>query len=339
MPDVQKFLDNLTGLPTLWACIGNKFVAKEAGKGLSTEDFTAALKSKLEGIAAGAEVNQNAFSAVSDGTTTVSAASKTDTLIIEGDGDITVEADSSTKTITIGATIPTYSEATQSAAGLMSAADKTKLDGVATGAEVNQNAYSSITVGSDTLTAASKTAGFEIAAGSNVTVTGDATLGKITIAATDTTYGEATTSAAGLMSAADKTKLDGVETGADANVIETVKVNGTSLTPDSNKAVDVTVPTAVSDLTNDSNFQTDTDVATAIATAVASAYIFKGSVSDESSLPSSGQTTGDVYNIVAASSYGPAGMNVAWTGSAWDALGSSISIDAMTAAEVQAICV
>ena len=40
----------------------------------------------------------------------------------------------------------------------------------------------------------------EIAAGSNVTVTGDATNKKITIAAKDTTYSNATTSAAGLMS-------------------------------------------------------------------------------------------------------------------------------------------
>lgn len=43
--------------------------------------------------------------------------------------------------------------------------------------------------------------------------------------------------------------------GHQANVIETVKVNGSALTPDANKAVDVTVPTAVSDLTNDSNFE------------------------------------------------------------------------------------
>lgn len=35
------------------------------------------------------------------------------------------------------------------------------------------------------------------------------------------------------------------------NVIETVKVNGSALTPDANKAVDVTVPTKTSDLTND----------------------------------------------------------------------------------------
>ena len=40
---------------------------------------------------------------------------------------------------------------------------------------------------------------------------------------------------------ADKQKLDNIETEADVNVIETVKVNGTALTPNSDKAVDVTV--------------------------------------------------------------------------------------------------
>lgn len=40
----------------------------------------------------------------------------------------------------------------------------------------------------------------------------------------------------------------------------------------------------------------------------------------EDKLPTSGQTTGDVYDIAAAS-YGAAGMNVAWNGKAWDALG------------------
>lgn len=42
---------------------------------------------------------------------------------------------------------------------------------------------------------------------------------------------------------------------AQANVIETVKVNGTALTPNS-KAVDVTVPTKVSQLTNDAGYKT-----------------------------------------------------------------------------------
>ena len=54
--------------------------------------------------------------------------------------------------------------------------------------------------------------------------------------------------------------------GYQANVIETVKVNGTALTPVS-KAVDVTVPTKTSDLTNDDGFITgitSSDVSTAL---------------------------------------------------------------------------
>ena len=50
----------------------------------------------------------------------------------------------------------------------------------------------------------------------------------------------------------------------DTNVIETVKVNGTALTPDANKAVDVTVPTKVSDLQNDSGFTTNTGTITSV---------------------------------------------------------------------------
>lgn len=54
---------------------------------------------------------------------------------------------------------------------------------------------------------------------------------------------------------AEKNKLSGIATGAQVNVIETVKVNGTALTP-SSKAVNVTVPTKTSDLTNDSGYIT-----------------------------------------------------------------------------------
>lgn len=52
---------------------------------------------------------------------------------------------------------------------------------------------------------------------------------------------------------AEKNKLAGVATGAQVNVLEGVKVNGTALTP-TNKVVDVTVPTKVSDLTNDEGY-------------------------------------------------------------------------------------
>lgn len=81
-------------------------------------------------------------------------------------------------------------------------------------AEVNQNAFSKVTVGSTTFAAGAKTDTLTITAGNNVTITPDATNKKVTIAAKDTTYSAATTSAAGLMSATDKTKLDGIATGA-----------------------------------------------------------------------------------------------------------------------------
>lgn len=228
----------------------------------------------------------------------------------------------------------------------------------------------------------------------------------------------ATTSANGLMSSTDKTKLDGVEAGAEENTIETVKVNGSALTPDANKAVDVTVPTSltdlandgstsatkyateayvdtnggkidvikvngttqtitnktvditvptqVSDLTNDSGFQTSTQVSTAITTALANGndpyqtesdvesaistavtavYKYKGSVATVADLPASGNTTGDVYDVQAT------GVNYAWNGSAWDALGQYVdttafwtnvtgqtnTLEALTVAEINAI--
>ena len=58
---------------------------------------------------------------------------------------------------------------------------------------------------------------------------------------------------------AEKQKLSGIANGAQVNVIESVKVNGTKLTP-SSKAVDVTVPTKTSQLTNDSGYQSATSV-------------------------------------------------------------------------------
>lgn len=60
---------------------------------------------------------------------------------------------------------------------------------------------------------------------------------------------------------------DLVTAGGEPNVIETVKVNGVAQEV-TEKAVDIKVPTKVSDLTNDSAFQTNTEVAQAIQTAI-----------------------------------------------------------------------
>lgn len=101
--------------------------------------------------------------------------------------------------------------------------------------------------------------------------------------------------------------------------IDTISVNGTQQTI-TNKNVDITVPTKVSDLTNDSGFQTASDVQTAIDTAVSSAFTYKGSVATESALPSTGNKTGDVYDVL------DTGMNYAWDGTKWDALGSTVDL-------------
>ena len=53
---------------------------------------------------------------------------------------------------------------------------------------------------------------------------------------------------------------------------------------------------------------------------VSAVYKYKGSVATYSVLPSSGLTIGDVYNVESD------GQNYAWTGSAWDSLGSTIDL-------------
>ena len=183
--------------------------------------MTGADKTKLDGVAAGAEVNQNAFATVAvSGQSDVVADAKTDTLTLANGAGVAITTTSGTDTVTISTT-----EATPSLPGHLSAADKTKLDGVSAGADVT-----SVTTMGAALNAATAKAtpvdadsiGLTDSAASNV-------LKKVTwanIKATLKTYFDtlyslaghvhsaATTSVAGFLSAADKTKLDGIATGA-----------------------------------------------------------------------------------------------------------------------------
>ena len=115
----------------LLAISGNK-VDKVTGKGLSTNDYTTTEKNKLAGIATGAEVNQNAFSNVKVGTTTVAADSKTDTLEIAAGSNITITPDATNDKITIAATNTTYGAAGASLGLVKSGGDVTISDGVIT---------------------------------------------------------------------------------------------------------------------------------------------------------------------------------------------------------------
>jgi Phage tail fibre repeat len=302
--------------------------------------MSAADKAKLDGIQAGAEVNQNAFANVKVGATTIAADAEQDTLELAAGTAITLTADSTNDKVTIAvqlndtvnststtqaatanavkqaydravsaennaksyadtvaaqaqnnaimASAPAshvgsggsaHAVATPTTAGFMSAADKAKLDGIQSGAEVNQNAFSNIKVGATTIAADSETDTLELVAGTGITLTPDATNDKVTLAVSfggsgsattaarsDHTHGTATTSADGFMSAADKAKLDGIAAGAEVNqnaftnikvgattisadsktdTLELVAGNAISLTPDAiNDKVTISVPTA-----------------------------------------------------------------------------------------------
>lgn len=69
----------------------------------------------------------------------------------------------------------------------------------------------------------------------------------------------------------------------------------------------------------------------ALKTDIASMYKYKGSVATVSALPSSGQVTGDVYNVETN------GMNYAWNGTEWDALGEIFTITSISNGDIDTI--
>ena len=127
--------ENADVVEALNDAIGTK-VDKVSGKGLSTNDYTTTEKNKLAGIATGAQVNQNAFSNVVVGSTTISADSTTDTLTLVAGSNITLTPDATGDSVTIAAKDTTY---TLSSFGITATASElNKLDGVtATTAELN----------------------------------------------------------------------------------------------------------------------------------------------------------------------------------------------------------
>lgn len=120
---LQELADALNNDPNFAATVTTQLagkVDKAAGKGLSSEDYTTAEKSKLAGIAAGA--NNYAHPSTHPPS------------IIVQDANNRFVSDAEKSAWNAKAST---SEATASAAGLMSSADKAKLAGIAAGAQVN----------------------------------------------------------------------------------------------------------------------------------------------------------------------------------------------------------
>ena len=125
----------------------------DLAEGTTNLYLTSAERTKLSGIATGAEVNQNAFSNVAvSGQTTVAADAKTDTLTLVAGTGVTLTTDAATDSITI----------TNSATGA--------------------NAFGNVAVAGQTTVAADSTNDtLTIAAGTGISLTTDATTDTLTI--------------------------------------------------------------------------------------------------------------------------------------------------------------
>ena len=193
----------------LIAAIAGK-VDKVQGKGLSTEDYTTAEKTKLAGIAEGA----NAYTLPAASASVLGGVKIGANIAVANDGTISGD----------------YSAATTSAAGLMSAADKTKLEGIEAGATA--------TTVDSALSSTSENPVQNKVIYSALADKVDAVTGKGLSTEDYTT--------------AEKTKLAGIETGANAytlptaasNVLGGIKV-GTNLAIDANGVLsgDYSAPT------------------------------------------------------------------------------------------------
>lgn len=189
--EILAFLNGITDTTTLEGLLTNlraeingelsNKVDKVSGKGLSTNDYTTAEKNKLAGIAAGANNYTHPSYTTRTGVPTADAVPgfggtfQVSQPVSDAYGHITAV---NARTITIP-----NSAATASAAGLMAAADKSKLDGIAAGAQVNTitgvkgNAESSYRTGDVNLTPANIGA----AASSHIHAAGDITSGTLSI--------------------------------------------------------------------------------------------------------------------------------------------------------------
>lgn len=270
-------------------------VDKVEGKGLSSEDYTAAEKTKLSGVEAGAQVNK------------LEAVSVNGTPLVITEKGVNVDLSAYAKTADVEGAYVAKEEGKGLSTEDYTTADKTKLAGIAVGAQVN--VIEAVKVNGTALAVTGKAVNVDLGAyATNADLEGkvDKAEGK-GLSAND-------------FSNVAKAKLDGVAEGAQVNVLESVKVNGAALAVTA-KGVDITVPTKVSQITNDSGYQTAAQVTSAISTAVADITSFEYELVD--SLPEAG-VKGTIYLIPVT---GGSGQNIKeeyiWIGDKYEMLGTT----------------
>ena len=244
--------------------------------------------------------------------------------------------------------------ASSSNAGVMSTTDKSKLDGIASGA----NKYV-LPTASTTLGGVKTTSTVTSADGYTATpIIGGVPYYKDT----NTTYSAATSSAAGLMSATDKSKLDGIASGANKTTVDSA-MSSSSTNPVQNKVVNTalaakanlaspaltgtpTAPTAAAG-TSTSQIATTAFVAAAVANGLGTITGIDFKVVE--SLPTTG-TAGTIYLMKHShSDSNDAYDEYVYVSGAWEKIGNTDvdlsnywnkdDLKAMTSTEIAAILV
>lgn len=198
----------------------------------------------------------------------------------------------------------THTAATESAAGFLSTADKTKLDGIASGAEVNQNAFSIVTVGSSSATASAEQDTLILVPGTNIAITLDTTNKKATFAVTGTV------ASAAQLATGRTIALSGGATGTattfngTANIIipvtslDATKLSGTASISTTGNAATATKATGDSDGNNiKSTYLKQTDAASTYLASGTSNYTKSVSASGGTLTVTNGAGTASTYSI------------------------------------------
>ena len=261
-------------------------VDKEAGKGLSTNDYTTAEKNKLSGIDTGAEVN--VIESVKVNGTALTVTSKAvDVTVPTKTSDLTNDAGFITE-----ADVPEGASAS-TATPLM---DGTAAVGTSTAFARGDHRHPSDTSRVPTTR----------------TVAGHALSADVTLVKGDVGLGNVDNTAD-----VDKPVSTAVQTALDDKVD---KVTGKGLSTNDYTTAEKNKLAAFGDAST-----------YALKSDITNMYKYKGSVATVSALPSTGNTTGDVYNVEAN------GMNYAWNGTEWDSLGEIFTITAITNGEIDTI--
>lgn len=309
-----------------WDRVGTSTIAVDSALSTESENpvqnkvITAALNSK----AASTDIKDGSLTITANGNTyTFSANSATNVTLDLGniqplidqehklDADLVDDANSTNKFVT--------------------AADITKLSGIETGAEVNQNAFSNVKIGSSIIEADAKTDTLEFIAGANVTVTPDTVNDTITISATDTTYSVATPSSSGvggtdgLLSATDKEKIDSFDSSIAAAFVYRGSVDNVDLLPASSNRDGDVYNVAYS-------YSVTVEEPADWSTNYTSYYTKSGNTY--------AAVTGGSAPTWSASTYyarSNNGGDYVWIGSSWDAMSGEFVIEPITNAEIDAM--